>query len=171
MTFFYLLCFILLVAGVAFLLELTPEGITDDLMKLIAPKQTLRDKVLIAHGKKKSRRMTKELLHIREALEATGKANQFTAACCASILLMILGFERIAVDGFDSFKLKVSTAEVTEKPRCRVKQFYLSSAEYTVVFPIRLSVFVSFALPDNTVTFNSEKTFGVDFYYTLTVIV
>ena len=32
MTFFYLLCFILLVAGVAFLLELTPEGITDDLM-------------------------------------------------------------------------------------------------------------------------------------------
>ncbi|MBR3999487.1 MAG: hypothetical protein IKI93_14240, partial [Clostridia bacterium] len=79
MTFFYLLCFILLVAGVAFLLELTPEGITDDIMRLIAPKQTLRDKVLIAHGKKKSRRMTKELLHIREALEATGKANQFTA--------------------------------------------------------------------------------------------
>ena len=72
MTFFYLLCFILLVAGVAFLLELTPEGITDDLMRLIAPKQTLRDKVLIVHGKKKSRRMTKELLHIREALEATG---------------------------------------------------------------------------------------------------
>ena len=91
MTFFYLLCFILLVAGVAFLLELTPEGITDDLMKLIAPKQPLRDKVLITRGKKKSRRMTKELLHIREALEATGKANQFTAACCASILLMILG--------------------------------------------------------------------------------
>ena len=91
MTFLYLLCFVLLVAGTAFLLELTPEGITDDIMRLVAPKQTLRDKVLIAHGKKKSRRMTKELLHIREALEATGKANQFTTACCASILLMILG--------------------------------------------------------------------------------
>lgn len=88
---FYIIGFILSCVGILFILELTPETITDDIMKLISPKQTLRDKVLIAKGKKKSRRITMELLRIRNALESTGKNAQFTFACSASIVLLIVG--------------------------------------------------------------------------------
>lgn len=91
MTAVYILCFILLTAGTVFLLGLTPEVITDDILRMTCPEQTLRDKVLIAQGKKRSRRITKLILHIREALDATGKADQFTAACAASLFFMIAG--------------------------------------------------------------------------------
>ena len=87
----YLLCFILLVAGTFLILELTPETVTDDIMRRVVPEQTLRDKVLIAQKKKKSRKITKALLHMREALTATGKSNQFTVTCAASLMLMIAG--------------------------------------------------------------------------------
>lgn len=91
MIVFYLIGFLLLCGAIVLLLGLTPESITDDLMKLISPKQTLRDKVLIAKGKKKSRKLTVEILHIRDALDATGKGKQFTLACAASILLFVIG--------------------------------------------------------------------------------
>ena len=87
----YLMCFILLVTGTFLILELTPETVTDDIMHMVVPEQTLRDKVLIAQKKKKSRRITKALLHMREALTATGKSNQFTVTCAASLMLMIAG--------------------------------------------------------------------------------
>ena len=91
MTVVYLLCFLLLCAGIVLLLGLTPEVITDDMMKLISPKQTLRDKVLIAQGRKKSRRITKEIMHIKDALDATDNSKQFTIACVASIVMLVVG--------------------------------------------------------------------------------
>ena len=101
MILFYLIGFLLLCAAIMFLLGLTPERITDDLMKFISPKQTLRDKVLIAKGKKKSRKLTVEVLHIKEALEATGKGAQFTVACAASILLLVAGcIVAVVIDNF-----------------------------------------------------------------------
>ena len=60
-------------------------------MRFVSPKQTLRDKVLTRKGKKKSRRITVELRRIKDALEQTGKGNQFAVACAASLLLMIVG--------------------------------------------------------------------------------
>ena len=91
MTVVYLLCFLLLCAGIVLLLGLTPEVITDDMMRLISPKQTLRDKVLIAQGRKKSRRITKEIMHIKDALDATDNSRQFTIACVASIVMLVVG--------------------------------------------------------------------------------
>lgn len=91
MIVFYIIGFILSCVGILFILELTPETITDDIMKLISPKQTLRDKVLIAKGKKRSRKLTKELIRIKNALESMGKNSQFTFACTASIMLLIVG--------------------------------------------------------------------------------
>lgn len=97
----YLLCFILLVAGTFLILELTPETVTDDIMHMVVPEQTLRDKVLIAQKKKKSRKITKALLHMREALTATGKSNQFTVTCAASLMLMIAGcIVAVLIDNF-----------------------------------------------------------------------
>ena len=60
-------------------------------MRFVSPKQTLRDKVLTRKGKKKSRKITVELRRIKDALEQTGKGNQFAVACAASLLLMIVG--------------------------------------------------------------------------------
>ena len=91
MTFVYLICFLLLAVGAVLLLELPPERITGDLMRFVSPKQTLRDKVLTRKGKKKSRKITVELRRIKDALEQTGKGNQFAVACAASLLLMIVG--------------------------------------------------------------------------------
>lgn len=91
MTVVYLLCFLLLCAGIVLLLGITPEVITDDMMRLISPKQTLRDKVLIAQGRKKSRRITKEIMHIKDALDATDNSRQFTIACVASIVMLVVG--------------------------------------------------------------------------------
>ena len=91
MTFVYLICFLLLAIGAVLLLKLTPERITGDLMRFVSPKQTLRDKVLTRKGKKKSRKITVELRRIKDALEQTGKGNQFAVACAASLLLMIVG--------------------------------------------------------------------------------
>ena len=91
MTFVYLICFLLLAVGAVLLLKLTPERITGDLMRFVSPKQTLRDKVLTRKGKKKSRKITVELRRIKDALEQTGKGNQFAVACAVSLLLMIVG--------------------------------------------------------------------------------
>ena len=91
MIWLYLVSFIILSGGIVLLLGLTPEIVTDDLMGIFVPKQNLRDKILIAQGKKRSRRLTREILHIKDALDATGKAGQFTAACAASVVLMIVG--------------------------------------------------------------------------------
>ena len=61
------------------------------MMAFVSSEQTLRDKVLIAKGKKKSRKLTVALHRIRDALDATGKGGQFAVACAASVVLMILG--------------------------------------------------------------------------------
>ena len=91
MTFIYFICFLLITVGVIILLRLNPEKITDDLMRFVSPKQTLREKVLTAKGKKRSRKLTVELNRIRDALEQTGKGGQFSIACAASVVLMIIG--------------------------------------------------------------------------------
>ena len=80
MTSLYIICFVLFSIGAFLLLGLTPESVTDDIMRLFAPEQTLRDKVLIAKNKKKSRRITKMLLHTRDALTAVGKSGQLPGA-------------------------------------------------------------------------------------------
>ena len=91
MTFVYLICFLLITIGAVILLRLTPEKISNDLMRFVSPKQTLRDKVLTAKGKKKSRKLTVELNRIKDALEQTGKGGQFAISCAASIVLMVIG--------------------------------------------------------------------------------
>ena len=91
MIVFNLIGFLLISVGIILLLGITPEVVTNDMMKFISPKQTLRDKAQIAKGRKKSRKITKEILHIKEALEVTGKGKQFTIACAASVVMLVAG--------------------------------------------------------------------------------
>lgn len=91
MTVVYLLCFLLIAIGSVLILGLTPERVSDDLMRFASPETTLREKVLTAKGKKKSSKLTASLNRIKDALESTGKGSQFTVACAASLGLMIIG--------------------------------------------------------------------------------
>ena len=101
MIIFYLVGFLLICVGGILLLGLTPESVTDDLMHVISPEQTMRDQVLLAQGKKKSRKLTREILHIKDALDTTGKGTQFTIACALSILLLVVGsIAAIVIDNY-----------------------------------------------------------------------
>lgn len=91
MTVVYLLCFLLIAIGSVLILGLTPERVSDDLMRFASLETTLREKVLTAKGKKKSSKLTASLNRIKDALESTGKGSQFTVACAASLGLMIIG--------------------------------------------------------------------------------
>ncbi len=82
---------VLLNAAVVLLLGLTPERITDDFMKLIAPKQSLRDRVKIAQGRKRSRKLAAELNHIRDVMIATGNGAKFSMVCALSMVLLVFG--------------------------------------------------------------------------------
>ena len=55
MTFVYLICFLILTLGVVLIFGLTPDRISDDVLKIISKKPSLRSRSLIAKGKKKSR--------------------------------------------------------------------------------------------------------------------
>ena len=91
MIIFYLVSFLLICIGGILILGLTPDSVTDDMMKFISPEQTMRDQVLLAQGKKKSRKLNREILHIKDALDTTGKGTQFTIACALSLLLLVVG--------------------------------------------------------------------------------
>ena len=91
MTFVYLICFIVATIGIVLLLGLTPDNITGDIMRMSASEPSLRERVLLAKGRKRSRKLTVELNRIRDALNTTGKGNMFAVSCAASLLLMIVG--------------------------------------------------------------------------------
>lgn len=82
---------LLLTAAIVLFLDLTPERITNDLMRVITPKQSLRDKARISNRKKKSRRLANTLAYIQTALTTTGKGGKFTLICALSLFLAIGG--------------------------------------------------------------------------------
>lgn len=91
MIFVYLISFLLSAVGVAVVLGLTPENVAEDMMRLVSPEQTLRERVRIAKGRRRLRRLTVELFRIRDALTMTGKGRMFTVICASALLLMIIG--------------------------------------------------------------------------------
>lgn len=91
MTFVYIISFVILIVGVVLLLRITPDQLTKDLSIFFNKKKSLRDQSLTARGEKKTRKLVVEIGRIKTALEETGKEKQFSVACAASVLLMIVG--------------------------------------------------------------------------------
>lgn len=89
-AFTFIACAMLIIA-ILLLFKLTPEQITNDILRIISPKQSLRDKVRTVQGRKKSNKISKELTHIKNAMTATGKGTQFTIVCAASLALLLCG--------------------------------------------------------------------------------
>lgn len=82
---------VLLVISIAILFGLTPEQITNDLMSIMRPNDTMRDKARNIRGNKKKHRLYRFLVNIKGALESTGKSKQFALVMCASVVLFALG--------------------------------------------------------------------------------
>jgi Flp pilus assembly protein TadB len=82
---------VLLIIGIVCLMKLTPEQVTDDIMSMLKPNDTLRDKARNLRGNKKKHSLYKKLIRMKTALAVTGKSKQFTLVCCASLVLFAGG--------------------------------------------------------------------------------
>ena len=82
---------VLIIISIVCLFGLTPEQVTDDLMRLITPNDTMRDKSRNLRGNKKKHRLYHTLVKMKTALAFTGKSKQFTIVCCASLVLFAAG--------------------------------------------------------------------------------
>jgi len=71
--------------------KLTPEQVSDDVISIITPNDTLRDKARNMRGNKKKHPIYKKLIRMKTALAVTGKSKQFTLVCCASLVLFAGG--------------------------------------------------------------------------------
>ena len=82
---------IMIVTAIILFLDLTPERVTDDLLKIITPKDSMRERAKTLRGGRKKHKLYNALMKFKKALEATGKSKQFTAVCFASIFLFGAG--------------------------------------------------------------------------------
>lgn len=88
---FSIIASIFLIVGIALLLGLTPERVTDDLIDIITPKDSLRDEVKALRGNKKKHGIYKTLMKMKTALAVTGKSRQFSLVCFLSLVMFAAG--------------------------------------------------------------------------------
>ncbi len=84
--FFSIIASVCLIVGIALLMNFTPESVTDDLIAVITPKDSIRDKARAIRGNKKKHNIYKTLIKIKTALAVTGKSKQFSLACFLSLV-------------------------------------------------------------------------------------
>lgn len=82
---------VLLIIAIVCFFKLTPEQVSDDVISIITPNDTLRDKARNMRGNKKKHPIYKKLIRMKTALAVTGKSKQFTLVCCASLVLFAGG--------------------------------------------------------------------------------
>lgn len=84
--FFPIISSVLLIVGISLLMNFTPETVADDLIAIITPKDSLRDKIRAIRGNKKKHGIYKTLIKMKTALSVTGKSKQFSFACFLSLI-------------------------------------------------------------------------------------
>ena len=82
---------VLLVIGIALFMGLTTEQVTEDFLRIIKPKDSLREKSKNLRGGKQKHGLYLKIMRTKSALEATGKSKQFSIVCCASVILFGVG--------------------------------------------------------------------------------
>ena len=82
---------VFIIVGIALVMGLTPERVTDDLLHIIEPNDSMRDEAIAIRGNKKKHGLYKTLFKMKNALEITGKSKQFTLACFLSLVLFAGG--------------------------------------------------------------------------------
>ncbi|MBQ7725818.1 MAG: hypothetical protein IJT66_01600, partial [Clostridia bacterium] len=69
----------------------TPESVTADFLRLITPKDSLRNEARAVRGNKKRHRLYAAVMKLKNALEATGGSKRFSVVCFCSLLLFAAG--------------------------------------------------------------------------------
>lgn len=82
---------VLLIIAIVCFFKLTPEQVSDDIISIMTPNDSLRDKARNLRGNKKKHPIYKKLIRMKTALAVTGKSKQFTLVCCASLVLFAGG--------------------------------------------------------------------------------
>ncbi len=88
---FSIISSVLLIIAIVCFFKLTPEQVSDDVISIITPNDSLRDKARNMRGNKKKHPVYKKLIRMKTALAVTGKSKQFTHVCCASLVLFAGG--------------------------------------------------------------------------------
>lgn len=88
---FSIISSVLLIVAIVCFLKLTPEQVSDDIIRIITPNDSLRDKARNMRGNKKKHPIYKKLIRMKTALSVTGKSKQFTLVCCAALILFAGG--------------------------------------------------------------------------------
>lgn len=89
----------LYVLAIVLILDLNPRRVTEDLLQIITPHQTLHERIKTIRGGKRKKGIYYKLMAMKQALEATGKHKQFTFICFASLVLFAAGiFLSILID-------------------------------------------------------------------------
>ena len=86
-----ILASILLVTALVLFFDLTPERVTDDILSIITPKDSMRERAKSLRGNRKKHKLYRALMKFKTALAATGKSKQFTFVCFASVFLFGAG--------------------------------------------------------------------------------
>ena len=81
---------LLFLLAIVLILDLTPRRVTDDLLQLITPHQTLYERVKAIRGGKRKKGIYYKLMAMKHTLESNGKHRQFAVICTASIVLFIM---------------------------------------------------------------------------------
>ena len=74
-----ILASILLVTALVLFFDLTPERVTDDILSIITPKDSMKERAKNLRGNRKKHKLYRALMKFKTALAATGKSKQFTA--------------------------------------------------------------------------------------------
>lgn len=89
----------LYVLAIVLILDLSPRRVTEDLLQIITPHQTLHERIKAIRGGNRKKSFYYKLMAMKQALEATGKHKQFTFICFASLVLFVTGiFLSILID-------------------------------------------------------------------------
>lgn len=88
---FSIISSVLFIIAIVCFFKLTPEQVSYDVISIITPNDSLRDKARNMRGNKKKHPIYKKLIRMKTALAVTGKSKQFTLVCCASLLLFAGG--------------------------------------------------------------------------------
>lgn len=86
-----ILASILIITAFVLLFDLNPERVTDDILGIITPKDSMRERSKNLRGNKKRHKLYAALMKFKTALAATGKSKQFTFVCFAAIFLFGAG--------------------------------------------------------------------------------
>lgn len=80
-----------LIVAIVCILDLRPQQIADDILKLTVKKQTIRDQARALRTGKKKKSVGQRLLYVQTSLAAMGRENKFALVICASLVLFAAG--------------------------------------------------------------------------------